>query len=60
MAEDKTPANTYTIQESKEFSKEKLKAAETNYWKAEFEKATNSTQFWKVVRKVQRKKELVR
>ena len=59
MTEDKRPANTYTIQESKKFrnlAKKKLKAAETNYWKAEFEKATNSTQFWKVVRKVQRKK----
>ena len=46
------------MQESKEPRQEKLKAAETNYWKAEFEMATNPTQFWKVVRKVQRKKEI--
>ena len=45
MAEDKRPANTYTIEESKELAKKKLKAAERNYWKLEFEKATNSTQF---------------
>ena len=31
MAGDKRPVNTYTIQESKEFSKEKLKAAATNH-----------------------------
>ena len=32
---------------ARNLAKKKLKAAETNYWKAEFEKATNSTQLWK-------------
>lgn len=41
---------------ARHLAKKNLKAAETNYWQAEFEKATNSTQFWKVVRKVQRMK----
>ena len=38
---------------ARNLAKKQLKAAETNYQKAESEKATNSTQFWKVVRKVQ-------
>ena len=43
---------------ARNLAKKKLKAAQANYWKAEFEKATNSTQFWKVARKVQPKKEI--
>ena len=52
----KDPQTHIQYKKARNLAKKKLKAAETNYWKAEFEKATNSTQFWKVVRKVQRKK----
>ena len=52
----KDPQTHIQYKKARYLAKKKLKAAETNYWKAEFEKATNSTQFWKVVRKVQRKK----
>ena len=54
----KDPQTHILYKKARNLAKKKLKAAETNYWKAEFEKATNPTQFWKVVRKVQRKKEI--
>lgn len=50
----KDPQTHIQYKKARNLAKKKLKAAETNYWKVEFEKATNSTQFWKVVRKVQR------
>ena len=49
----KDPQTHIQYKKARNLAKKKLKAAETNYWKAEFEKATNLTQFWKVVRKVQ-------
>ena len=52
----KDPQTHIQYKKARNLAKKKLKKAETNYWKAEFEKATNSTQFWKVVRKVQRMK----
>ena len=33
-----------------------MRKAETNYWKEEFQKATDSKDFWRTVKKVQKKR----
>ena len=41
--------------ESRNLARKEMRKAETNYWKEEFQKATNSKDFWRTVKKVQKK-----
>ena len=42
--------------ESRNLARKKMRKAETNYWNEEFQKATNSKDFWRAVKKVQKKR----
>ena len=45
-----------SYKKARNFAKKSLKSAESNYWKAEFQKADNSKEFWNTVKRVQRKR----
>ena len=40
---------------ARNLARRELRKAEINYWKNEFQKATNSKDFWRTVKKVQKK-----
>ena len=42
--------------ESRNLARKEMRKAETNYWKEEFQEATNSKDFWRTVKKVQKKR----
>ena len=52
----KDPSDHRNYKEARNQAKAALRQAESSYWQTEFEKANNSREFWKTVKKVQRKR----
>ena len=52
----KDPSDHRNYKDARNKAKAALRQAESSYWQAEFEKANNSREFWKTVKKVQRKR----
>eukprot|EP00112_Aurelia_sp_Birch-Aquarium-sp1_P020436 Seg527.9 transcript_id=Seg527.9/GoldUCD/mRNA.D3Y31 product="Retrovirus-related Pol polyprotein from type-1 retrotransposable element R1" pseudo=true protein_id=Seg527.9/GoldUCD/D3Y31 len=56
----KDPSDHRNYKDARNQAKAAPRQAESSYWKTEFEKANNSREFWKTVKKVQRKRILNR
>ena len=51
----KDPETRLKYSKARNLARRELRKEETNYWKNEFQKATNSKDFWRTVKKVQKK-----
>ena len=56
MAKTKDHETRLKYKESRNLARKEMRKAETNYCKEEFQKATNSKDFWRTVKKVQKKR----